>query len=767
MMSLPEGSSYDTRPIKAKMKSKAGELFSQTAFDNDLKALISDFDRIEPSLNYDEGGVIITLKVWLKPTIRGIYWQGNCKIESSSLQGELDIKLGSVFDRLGFNQAFHKIKAYYIQQGFFEAQANYEICPDPCSNEVDIIISIEEGRAGRIKKIIFENFSECEEEEIRAQIATKTYFFLTSWLTNEGTYHEDAIQQDEFTILNYLHNEGYADARVNIAVCECAQSNRIIVKITAEKGERYRVGKMTLKGNCLYDDATIEKCCEIGVGGWYSPDKIRGTLTRIGNLYGRDGYIDAVVDYEAKLSEDGCVYDIDLVIEEGQQFRVGLIKVFGNSTTHTRVILNETTIVPGEVFNILKLKRTEARLANIGFFKTVNVYAVKSDGACGLGDNYRDVHIEVEEAPSGHFGIFFGFSTSEELFAGVTLSETNFNYKGFKHLRERGLCALRGGGEYAYLTATVGAKSRSYVASWNKPYVCDTPWVVGFDIDRSSNRYIADDYDFESAGFRLHADYPINTFVRVGCYYRLKYTEIHIADKEEDKAEETLASGTESSHQRKLSEQLLEEQSNSGLISGLGLKLLYDSRNNADKPTEGFRSRFDAECIGIGGKHHYLGFSYLNSLFFQILPWDCDGIWTFRANFRFLQPFSNTEVHTIPLDERLFLGGEDFVRGYRPFRLGPKYPGQDPRGGASLQFVSLEYDFPVFGLFDGFVFCDSGHLSFEPWRFGKMHTSIGYGARIKVIPSMPPLVIGYGFPLTKYSSSSDIKRFFLSLGGTF
>ena len=51
----------------------------------------------------------------------------------------------------------------------------------------------------------------------------------------------------------------------------------------------------------------------------------------------------------------------------------------------TRVIFHEILLVPGEVFNIEKLQKTEERLRNIGYFKHVNVYAVKSEGALWPG----------------------------------------------------------------------------------------------------------------------------------------------------------------------------------------------------------------------------------------------------------------------------------------------------------------------------------------------------------------------------------------------
>lgn len=745
IMGAPVGSAS---AIKARIKTREGDFFSQTTFDNDLKILVNDFDRIDPLLECIDGKIYITLKIWPKPQIRSLQWCGNCKLETKYLSKELGFHERALFDRRAFNQAFHKLKTYYVQQGFFEAQLSYEIHSVPECNEVDIVINIDEGRAGKIKQICFVNFTQEECNELSDMITTKRYELFTSWLTGEGTYHEEAVRQDELIILNYLQNSGYADAQVSIAVCEALEDNRIIIHIIADKGNLYYIGGLTFKGNSLFCDEEIAKRFLIEEGDLYAPELIRATATRINDLYGRYGYIDAVVNYELKLSETDCSYEVEYTVEESEQFRVGLIKVFGNCSTQTRVILNETLLVPGEIFNMDKLKLTEQRLLNIGYFKCVNVYAVKSEGPCGLGPNFRDVHIEVEETTTGHFGAFFGFSTTENVFGGFNVTETNFNYKGIPYLFEKGYPALRGGGEYAHFTATIGAKSRSYVVSWNKPFFMDTPWTVGFDIERSSNRYVSKDYDIEASGLNIHGIYRLNPFVRVGCHYRLRYTEVDLSDSD-------------------ASEEMEEEVHNSGLISAVGASLIYDSTNHPLNPSQGFRSRFEFECAGIGGRHKFLSFSYLNSYFYS-MPWlDSVGVWKLRGDVRFIQPYGGSTAHNIPLDERFFLGGEYAIRGYRPYKLGPRFPhSDDPRGGISLQLFSLEYSRPIFSRLEAFAFIDTGHLSDRQWHIGRFSTSIGYGVRLGIFNQAPPLTIGMGYPLNP-QNRGEVKRFFMTVGGRF
>lgn len=763
-----ESTACDVKSVLARIKTKANDRFSQQDFDNDLKVLARDYNRVEPELRSIDGKIHIVLKVWPKPTIVNIVWNGNERLCTNDLQKELGIKRGSAFDRLAFNKAFHKLKNYYIKNGFFEAELNYETIVDPLTNDVEITINICEGRAGHINSIIFEGFTPQEECEILDLLVTKEYNCLFSWYTNEGIYHDEAIQQDQFVILNFLQNEGYADAKVKINVVE-AKVNRINIHICADKGELYTVDCITFSGNTIFEDDQVRRQFALREGSPYSPDKVRETVLNITDLYGRRGYIDANVDFEPSLDIDSLTYSLKLTIEEGEQYRVGMIKVFGNCTTQTKVILHESLLIPGEVFNIDRLKKTEQKLKNVGYFETVNVYAVKSEGILGLGHCYRDVHIEVKETSTGNFGAFAGFSTSESLFGGLNLTERNFNYKGISRVWSDGLQALRGGGEYAHITFQVGLRSRKYIFSWAKPFFMDTPWTVGFDIEHSNNRYISEDYSITSDAFITHATYRVNDFVRFGWHYRIKNSDVDVDRKEKDQ------------------EPSLEKDSHiDGLISATGIAWTYDSTDHPVLPRSGVKSRAEIEYAGIGGDHNYFAIAYTNACY---RPMGKKSVIKLRADFRFLLPFGGTSPTTIPLDERLFLGGDVLVRGYRSYRLGPLYDkfrlvpvdplnpdgpkvrvkdgkSDDPRGGISMQFYSAEFAHKFHEKFEGFVFADAGFLSLHRMSIGKPYIAFGFGTRFKIIEAIPSLTIGLGFPMNP-KESTQVKNFFISVGGKF
>lgn len=739
------GTPFDAGSVTSRIKTKKGDLFSQNDFDNDLKNLANDFDRVEPLLNVVDDKLQIKMNIWLKPTIRSICWSGNHKIETERLEKELGITACSVFDRQAFNCAFHKLKTYYVKKGFFEASLDYTVELDPDMNEADIAICIKEGRAGRIKRIIFDGFTCDEEDALLEKMVTKKYCILTSWMTEEGTYNEEAIQQDRFNVLSYIQNEGYADANVDIQVIEGRQNNRIIIKIIADKGDPYSFGPITFAGNTLFTDEEIISRFTFDECEPYSPDAIRDTVRRITELYGRRGYIDAIVDFETRLNCDERTYSLHFTIEEGEQFRVGLIKVFGNCSTQTNIILHETFLTPGEIFNIAKLQFTEEKLKNIGYFKNVNVYAVKSEGPGGLGAKYRDVHIEVEETITGNFGAGFGYSSVESLFGEFRITERNFNYKGFRELWTRGYSAMRGGGEYVHINAMIGTKSRKYTLSWTKPFFQDTPWVVGFELERSSNRYISTGYDIEATGGTIFGSYQINQFLRLGLHYRLRNTFVRLD-------EEAKRSYTER-HQAHTS----------GLISAAGVSLSYDSTDHPTNPQRGFKSRLEEEFAGLGGDHMFLSLAYLNNYYYTP-TWG--GVIKLRGDVRFIIPMFGSTRIGIPLDERLFLGGENTIRGYRSYKLGPQFPDGDPEGGMSMQMFTIEYNRQIFKRMDAFLFCDAGYLSMNVWGFGALYTSVGYGVKLQLMDSIPPIVMGMGYPLNP-RSRGDVKRFFFTLGGRF
>lgn len=740
---LPSGSNFQTKTVESKIKTKIGEPFSQTVFDQDLKALAKDYDKVDPKISSDGEGVNITLKVWLRPLISKIIWKGDFHFNKTKLEKELNVHAFTLFNRQNFNKGFHKLREFYMKKGYFEAQLDYEVLKDPARNEVAVEISIKEGMAGLIHKISYDGFSKEEVKDLKEKIHLKKYNPLISWYNRAGIYHKEIVDYDKMTVLQFLRNQGYANAKLEIVVKASEKKNRIDIDIRANRGEKYNFGEINFVGNNDFDNQTIAKLIEVKSGDAYSPKKVQDTVEKINAFYGKKGYIDATIAYEPHLKEIDESYSVQFKITEGTPYRVGLIKVLGNNRTQSKVILRETLLEPGTTFNTNKLEYTQKRLQNMNYYKHVNVYASPSSSTEGINAPMRDVNVEVQEISTGNMGLFAGFSTVDSVFGGIEITERNFNLAGLADVPAKGLGALRGGGEFLKIKTGLGTKLDDYSVSWTKPYFLDSNWAIGVNVNKNLSRIQSSNYTIDSLTTNVHSFYNINGYLSFNTYYRFRNLKLDVNG----------GSG----------ELLYDQANNNGVVSAVGFSFLYNSKDNPYRATRGFESDFKLEYAGVGGKFNFGTFSYNNSYY---IPLAKRLVSKTRADFNFILPISPTTPVGIPLGERLFLGADTTImRGYRPFAVGPTFPNGEPAGGISSMVLSQELAFNLLPGIDVFTFFDAGSLSQGRFEINTIRTSAGAGARITALSTLP-LMVGWGYAINP-EFESDRQGFFISMNGSF
>jgi len=745
---LGSDTSFNDAAVKTKLQTKVGLIFSQNEFDQDLKNLALEYDKIEPDVDVVNNEIVITLKIWIKPTVHSIAFCGNNRVKTSKLEKELGLKLGALFERDEFLTKLNKVKMYYLKKGYFESQLCYELIPVEGGSQVDVVINIEEGCAGHIYNIVFQGTTPAEECELRELLMTKTYNRFLSWYNGCGCFHPDLIDRDRMILLDYYQNRGFADANITFCVEETANANKIIIVITVDKGAFYTFGHVSFEGNSIFCNEDIEAYFKYATGDPFSPEKVRNTAREIRDLYGASGYIEANIDFQLRLHPDCPIYDVLVTIDEGEQYCVGMIRVFGNQCTQTKVILNESLLCPGEVFNMKKLEGTEERLGNTGYFKEVNVYAV---GASTDDSNYRDVYVEVDEADTGNLGIFLGANSLDSIFGGIDITEKNFDICGLPRIFRRGPFSLRGRGEFLHLKLNIGKRMTSYLLQWTQPYFLDTPWIVGFDLEKNDNRMLSRGYELKTYGGNVHGIYIWNEFLKYDIHYRARHTRVSVRDSE--------------------NLQLEEQAKITGLVSAVGATAIYDSTNNPRRPCSGLRSRLSYELAGVGGNFDFMKLGYLNSFYY---PMSKKGVFKLRADLQFIHTYGHTHPTGMPLSERLFLGGETTVRGYKNFIIGPKFGSNEPAGGMSSYLISEEFQYNLVKspCIDGFVFMDAGYVSLSQFSIGRPAASVGFGLRVEVMRNMP-LTMGLGYPihpieiLDNGQRFNNAQRFFFSIGGCF
>jgi outer membrane protein assembly factor BamA len=81
------------------------------------------------------------------------------------------------------------------------------------------------------------------------------------------------------------------------------------------------------------------------------------------------------------------------------------------------------------------------------------------------------------------------------------------------------------------------------------------------------------------------------------------------------------------------------------------------------------------------------------------------------------QQFS-VDVPTVPIFDRLYLGGANNLRGFRFRDISPKDSQNQPIGGQSLVRATVEASFPIVEKARGAIFYDCGFVNPDAWNFG-------------------------------------------------
>ncbi|HYV27981.1 MAG TPA: BamA/TamA family outer membrane protein, partial [Candidatus Eisenbacteria bacterium] len=140
-------------------------------------------------------------------------------------------------------------------------------------------------------------------------------------------------------------------------------------------------------------------------------------------------------------------------------------------------------------------------------------------------------------------------------------------------------------------------------------------------------------------------------------------------------------------------------------------------------------------------------------------------IWEIDGRVAVADRFDSSSV--VPVFERYFLGGATSLRGYKYRHVSPTSTleplNDEPIGGNTLYFGSLEYSIPIIERLRIAFFYDIGNVSAKSYKFdfSEYFDNWGIGMRLN-IPQIGPLRLDYGVPISQKGSG----RFNFTVGYT-
>lgn len=718
----------DTNSVLAFTTVRVGQDITRANLSTDVRELERSgrFSFVAAQIEDAPGGVRIVYQISQKPRINRIEITGAEEIGNKKVRELLELGAGDLVDDATIATRALKVREHYAKKYYPDAKLAWTIETEKETGLAVVRVKVEEGRHAHVRNITFPGAVSVKARTLRKAMKQQERGFW-SWITGSGTLNQDDLYADKETLRRVFQDKGLLDVKIGDPVITSAAGKYIDIEIPVTEGRPYSLGKLELKGVTLFPVGDVAKVVTNRPGQIASMGSIEASAKAVRGYYGNRGYIATKVTPLMTPTADGQAVDISFDVVEGRKAHIRDVLVRGNTTTKDKVIRRELTVYPGEEYNEAKIRNSENRLRNLGYFKFVN--AVPEDTT---DPSQYDLAFELEEQRTGNLMVGAGFSSIDNLIGFVELSQGNFDI---------GRWPPTGGGQKLRIRGTAGSRRRDMEVSFIEPWFLDRKLSLGVDLFQHDERY-SSDYHLRDTGGRLTLGKALGTYSRVNLSYGLENYDVYDVS--------TNASQT------------IQDEEGSRLKSSVTLELVRDTRDNFFVPSRGMRTSVSAQLAGgpLGADTDLYKFTAQASKFWPVW-WD--HVFNVRGTWASVDHYGDSD--RVPIFDRLFLGGARTLRGFKYREVGPKDENGEPVGGQTSGFLAFEYTIPVVEKIRYALFYDIGMAYPEAFEnsWDELNSDWGMGIRFD-IPGFP-MRLDYAWPI-QTDEFNDRKggRFQFSLG---
>ena len=207
-------------------------------------------------------------------------------------------------------------------------------------------------------------------------------------------------------VLEKYREDGFVFASIEPDVTTIPP-DQVYIRLHIHEGARARTGEITIEGNHLLSTDDLRRALGLRKGAPFSHTAFEGGIDKILTLYSERGYPKAEIEpTDFHLSEEQGTVDLHLQIREGNQVRIGAVKLTGLQKTKPEVVLRELPIQAGDVFDQREIDQSFHRLVNLGYFYEVSPFLLEE----GKTPEEIVFNAKVTEARTGRFMGVIGYA---------------------------------------------------------------------------------------------------------------------------------------------------------------------------------------------------------------------------------------------------------------------------------------------------------------------------------------------------------------------
>jgi outer membrane protein insertion porin family len=649
--------------------------------------------------------------------IRSLSVTGNQRLETDTVLSYMKLHVGQTYDVEQLDQALKDLLAT-------ELFADVQILGADTGN---IVVQVRENPV--INRIILEGNKRLKDEKINPEIK----------LAPRQIFTRSKARADVARIIELYRRQGRFAATVEPKIVQLEQ-NRVDVVFEINEGPLSRIRQINIIGNENFSDHELRGQLAtkrasllsfLSSGAVYDPDRLAYDQQKLRQFYLTQGYADfRVVSAVAELTPDRRDFIITFVVEEGQRYKFGDVKVESNIrdfkgggltkllpmhkgdwyneklVEDTLTQLNEAAglfgyafadvqpdfhrdkehLTMGITFNVAETPRVYVERININGNKVTRDKVIRREFRVAEGDPFNSVRVkrsrdriqslgyfqdnlEIEQSQgSGPDRVNLAVNVQEKATGQLQISA------GYSSL-ERFLVNLSieqrnfmGKGQTVRAAVNYSTYSKSVELGFTEPYVFDRNVALGFDLFRR-------DYsNFNYIGTQRNTTYKqvstggqIRTGIPITEYLS---GSLRYGLNYDQVTLDQATFYTNGQCDPLIAGRYLCEAVGNRLTSSVGYSLVYDSTDNQIRPTRGQRYVLNQDVAGLGGDVHYIRTRVNAAKFWRVFG---KFIFSLSGEGGYIKSFDKGvgDQDPVRLVDRFFLG-EPQIRGFDIRGVGPR-----------------------------------------------------------------------------------------------
>ncbi|MDD8019857.1 MAG: outer membrane protein assembly factor BamA [Acidobacteriota bacterium] len=724
---------------------REGDYYNEAILKKDFRVLWSTgfFSDLRIEEESGQKGRIIKIYVEENPIVKNVIFKTGKKVKQGDIINKLkekdeNIVPHSYYSPYKVQKAKRTVKELLEEKGLQAARLDTELI-NLGKNEVDLIFRIDEGPKLRVGEVVFIGKNKVPDSFLVEAMKDNRNHSLLNWIAGKDVFKKNKLEENIAEVKKKLQEFGYMEASVGEPKIEEIAKKSVLFKkqkmmkliIPVDPGLVYRTGEIKVEGNKFVSNKYLMSLVKLKPGEIYNLKMREKTVEKMGETYRNLAFLYAQIIPVENLDPKNKVVNVTFSINEGEVAFLRRLNFIGNTFTKDKVIRREMMLREGDRFSLAMFKDSVLRVKQLGLVDIEKDPDIKPD----LEDPTKiDVNLNVKELQKNNIQLSAGYSGYEGTFVAFSYSTVNF----------------LGGGETLEFTLQQGKRVKNYSFGLTEPYIFDQPMTVGFNVfDRKVNiPYL---YNQLAKGVSLFYGMRLYEYWRFNLNYSFQRTTIDVPYYED-----------ESGNHYYYNPYFYPGTYNVSAIEPTLYRSTVDSPLTPSRGTS-YSASFKYAGSFLGGQVHLIR-PRLDVAHYQ--PFIANHVLGFHLEYMVVK---GTRGHEVPYWERFFLGGEQSIRGYDFYTIGPRDENDVLIGGQKSLIINFEYIIPVGGPLYGIFFYDLGNA----WLSGKkvslkdVYTSAGLEVRVFVPALRVPFRLIFAYNNRKIYADSSNFAFRFAIGTTF